>query len=97
MLPLWVQLWSFHSSRFYCLTCGNLEKKKEEKKREEEEIKRERKEEGIKKERRKDRKKELKEKKYIYYLNKKMPPAGFKLAKPVLLVFLAAAGSGRLV
>ena len=26
MTPLWVQLWSFHSSRFYCLTCGDLKK-----------------------------------------------------------------------
>ena len=49
----------------------------------------ERKEEGIKKERRKERKKELKEKKI---LKKKRPPAGFKLAKPVLLVFLGTAG-----
>ena len=30
------------------------------------------------------------------YLKKKNPPAGFKLAKPVLLVFLAAANSGGL-
>ena len=29
MPPLWVQLWSFHSSRFYCLTCGDLKKKME--------------------------------------------------------------------
>ena len=24
-----VQLWSFHSSRFYCLTCGNKKKNTE--------------------------------------------------------------------
>ena len=31
------------------------------------------------------------------YVKKKKPPVGFKLAKPVLLVYLAAADSGGLV
>ena len=56
MPPLWVQLWSFHSSRFYCLTCGDLKKKKMEGR----DIKGER--EGVEQERR-ERKKVLKERK----------------------------------
>ena len=54
---------------------------KEKKGRKEEGI-RKRREEGIKKERRNFKKKK----------KRKEPPAGFKKAKPVLLVFLAAAG-----
>ena len=58
------------------------------------------KKEGIEQERRKERKKVLKEKiikiNNNNYLKKKKPPAVFKLAKPVLLVFLAAANSGDL-
>ena len=83
MAPVWVYLWSFHSSRFYCLTCGNLKKKK---KRRKEGIKNERKwEERMNEKRKKDRKEEGIKK-------KKKPSAGFKPAKPVLLAFLAATG-----
>ena len=62
MPPLWVRLWSFHISRFYCLTWGNLKKKKKGK----EGIKRERQEEG--KKRKKEREEGVKRKKI---LNKK--------------------------
>ena len=58
MPPLWVQLWSFRDSRFYCLTCGDLIKKKTEGRRD---IKEEK--EGVEQERRKERKKVLKERK----------------------------------
>ena len=91
MPSLWIQFWSFYSSKFYCLTYWNFKKR-----RKEEDIKREIKEEGIKQERRKERKEELKEKKSKELLKKKKPSAGFKLAKPVLLVFLAAAGGGEI-
>ena len=49
-------------------------------------------------ERRKERKNVLKERKNdkkiikVYFKKEKKKPGGFKLAKPVLLVFLAAAG-----
>ena len=59
---------------------------------------------GIEQKRRKGRNKVLKEKSennnkglLKYKKKKKKPPAGFKLAKPVLLVYLAAADSGGLV
>ena len=63
--------------------------------------------EGVERERRKERKKVLKERKNNKIIitknyfkkereRKKNKPAGFKLAKPVLLVFLAAANSGAL-
>ena len=29
MSPICIQLWSFHRSGFYCLTCGDLKKKTE--------------------------------------------------------------------
>ena len=74
MTTLLVQVWSFHSSRFNCLTYGK---------------KKGRKEEGIKNKEAKKGRKSQKEKKY---LKNKEPPAGFEPAKPVLLVFLAAAG-----
>ena len=35
--------------------------------------------------------------KNYFFIKKKKPPAGFKVAKPVLLVYLAAADSGGLV
>ena len=57
MSPFWVQLWSFHSSRFYCLTCGGLKKKDEGRR----DMKGEK--EGVEQERRKERKKVLKERK----------------------------------
>ena len=56
---LWVQLWSFHSSRFYCLLWEFKKKKKEEEGRKD--IKGQK--EGIEQERRKERKKLLKGKK----------------------------------
>ena len=58
MPPLWVQLWSFQSSRFYCLTCGDLKKKKTEGRRDKKGEK-----EGVEQERRKERRKVLKERK----------------------------------
>ena len=57
MPPLWVQLWSFHSSRFFCLTCGNKKKNTEGRR----DIKGEK--EGVEQESRKESKKVLKERK----------------------------------
>ena len=68
MPPLWVQLWSFRDSRFYCLTCGDLKKKTEGRR----DIKGEK--EIVEQERRKERKKVLKERKNnkkINYLKRK--------------------------
>ena len=72
--PLFGSNSGLFSSRFYCLTCGNLKKKK---RRKGEEIKRERKKEGIKQERRKEkegvkRKKVIKKKKYLKRNNKSL-------------------------
>ena len=93
MPPLWVQLWSFHSSRIYCLTCGNFLKKKKEGRKKRYKGK-ERRNTTRKKEREDE---DVKRKKNKELLKKKKPPVGFKLAKAVLLVFLAAADSGGLV
>ena len=60
MPPLSVPLWSFHSSRFSRLTCGDEKKKKMARRRD---IKGEK--EGVEQERRKERKKVLKERKII--------------------------------
>ena len=88
MPTLWAQFWSFHSYRFYCLTCRNLKKKKKGRK------KRYKGKERRNKTRKKEREEKcVKRKNYKIiknYLKKKKPPAGFKLAKPVLMVFLAA-------
>ena len=66
MPPLWVQLWCFHSFRFYCLTCGDLKIKMEGRR----DIKGEK--EGIEQKRRKERKKVLKERKIISNNNKEL-------------------------
>ena len=58
--PLWVQLWSFHSSGFIVLLVGIKKKKKKKEKEGRRDIKGKR--EGIEQERRKERKKVLKEK-----------------------------------
>ena len=96
MPPLWVQIWCFQNFRFYCLICGNLKKVK---KRKEGRRVIKGKKEGIKQERRKEEEcvKNIIKKIIRNYLKKKKPPAGFKVARPVFVVFLAAAGSVGLV